>query len=108
MKPSCTEPMKLSCAGCRDLRLETWPNGVMAARCFSDRAPVGRIQHRGRVVELLPPSATAHGMDNLRRIFRPAWCPRQMNLKRAAEGDGPHETDRDRRQRNGKTEKEPI
>lgn len=86
--------MTASCNGCRAMKLETWPNGVTAARCFSDRAPVGRIQHRGRVVELLPPAATAHGMDNLRRITSPVWCPRHRKTEIG--------------EKNGKTEKPPL
>lgn len=84
--------MTAPCNGCRALQLETWPKGVTVARCFSDRAPAGTIDHRGRVVEIYGPAAQI-GERELPRIQRPAWCPQ----KQTETGD-----------RDGKTEQAPF
>lgn len=66
--------MTAPCNGCRALQLETWPKGVTVARCFSDRAPAGTIDHRGRVVEIYSQEAHIEA-GPLPRIRRPQWCP---------------------------------
>ena len=77
--------MTALCNGCRALQLETWPKGVTVARCFSDRAPAGTIDHRGRVLELYSPEAHIEA-GPLPRIQRPAWCP--QNQTETGDRDG--------------------
>lgn len=95
--------MKPSCTGCRDLRLETWPKGVRAARCFSERAPAGSIDHRGRVVELYQPEANLEA-GPMPRIPCPMWCPRGDPSGPYGQGGQTTETG----ERNGKTDKPPL
>lgn len=55
-----------TCAGCESLKLEAWPKGVKAARCFS-KGQSGSIKPEGRTLEVSPVGIVA--------IPRPAWCP---------------------------------
>jgi len=72
--------MTAPCNGCRALKLETWPKGVTVARCFSDRAPAGTIDHRGRVVEIYGPAAELDRRPPP-RILAPVWCPGKRTEK---------------------------
>ena len=80
--------MAAPCNGCRALKLETWPKGVTVARCFSDRAPAGTIDHRGRVVEIYSQEAHIEA-GPLPRIRRPRWCPGKETGDRDGKTDKP-------------------
>jgi hypothetical protein len=55
-----------TCAGCESLKLEGWPKGVKAARCFS-KEQSGNIRPEGRTLEVSAVGIVA--------VPRPAWCP---------------------------------
>lgn len=76
--------MTPSCNDCRDLKMELWPKGVRAARCFSERAPRGTIRPRGRTLEVFTPESGS-GSAPPGRIARPVWCPRDEQEGTAAD-----------------------